>query len=105
MTEAAFQAARKVMQRANYLRGLITSAEGNVAKWTKIESSHRENLREAQANGAKKCIEMALKKLEAQRVKFASLAFPDHNMKAEEHRCGECGRKLSIEELCQCIYQ
>ena len=105
MTEEAFQAARKVMQRANYIRGLITNAEGSVAKWTKIESSHRENLRPAQADGAKKCIEKALQKLEEVRLKFSQLTFPDVNLKIEQHRCKDCGRKLKIDELCICIYQ
>jgi hypothetical protein len=49
MTEAAFQAARKIMQQANYIRGVITSMEGQVAKWTRMAGSHREMLREEQA--------------------------------------------------------
>lgn len=105
MTETAFQAARKVMQKANYLRGLITSSIGDVAKWTKIEAVHRENGAEGQANGAKKCLDAALKRLQERRAKFAALIFPDPNLTEEELRCKDCGRKLKPNEDCICIYE
>jgi hypothetical protein len=101
MTEESFQQARKVMQSANYMRGLITKAKGNVAKWTKIEDVHRQELREANAAGAKKCLDKAMKFLEDIRVRFAALNFPDPNIVAEVHRCKECGCKIAKgNELC-----
>lgn len=106
MTEAAFQAARKLMQKANYLRGMITNAEGKVAKWTAIEDSHRRNLREGQANGAKKSIEKALLNLEKWRERFRELTFPDPNLREETvvHKCKRCGEPVSrYDEYCgQC---
>lgn len=90
------------MQKANYLRGVITNHEGNVAKWTKIEASHRENLRESQADGANKCLKIALAKLAEARKKFADLQFPDPNMKVEVKRCNDCQRKI---EECTCYAQ
>lgn len=106
MTEAAFQAARKLMQKANYLRGMITNAEGKVAKWTAIEVSHRRNLREGQANGAKKALEQSLLNLEKWRERFRELRFPDADMKeqAAVHTCKQCGEPVSrYDEYCgQC---
>lgn len=98
MTEESFQQGREIMQKANYWRGVITTAKGNVAKWTKIEMSHRENLREAQANGAKKMLEKALKRLEEVREKFSELKFPEDNLpfqKLDYDQCENCGTKVS----------
>lgn len=81
MTEASYQAGRKLMQRANYMRGWITSQKNNVAKWTKIEGSYRERLQEDKADGAKKIIEKAIKQLEEARRNFANLSFPPNNLK------------------------
>jgi hypothetical protein len=80
MTEVQFQAARKVMQSANYTRGLITAAKGEVAKWTAIEDGHRRNFKHAQADGAKKNIDKAIKRLAELRKKFADMKFPDENV-------------------------
>lgn len=63
MTEESYQQGRKVMQSANYRRGLITKAKGNVAKWTKIEMSFRSNLQPTRADGAKKMLDRALEEL------------------------------------------
>lgn len=106
MTEESFQQPRKLMQQANFRRGLITKAEGEVAKWTKIEDSHRRNLNEGSANGAKKCLDKALIRLTEQRQKFADLKFPDSDIvkgyalrlcvtcgviiAQSESYCGEC---------------
>lgn len=79
MTEQQFQAARKIMQSANFIRGLITKAEGEVARWTAIESGHRNNLREGQANGAKKLINKSIDKLAKVRQRFKDLKLPDEN--------------------------
>lgn len=99
MTEAAYQQARKVMQSANHLRGLITKAKGEVAKWTAIEDSHRRDLREGQANGAKKCIEKTMKRLEEVRARFEALQFPDPNLKVVpkvHHQCEGCGNRIAV---------
>jgi hypothetical protein len=95
MTEESFQQARKIMQRANYMRGVITACKGNVAKWSKIESVHRENMREPQANGAQKMLERAMQKLGEARAKFSELKFPDSDIVEEFNRCIDCGRKIS----------
>ncbi len=98
MTEAAFQEARKVMQKANYLRGIITKYKGEVAKWTKIEDVHRKELREAQANGAKKMLDKSLDRLKGIREKFAALQFPDPDLKVEKKetvQCEGCGCQIA----------
>ncbi|MDB5200552.1 MAG: hypothetical protein JWO92_2515 [Chitinophagaceae bacterium] len=102
MTEASFQACRKIMQKANYLRGVITNHEGNVKKWTHIEGSHRDNLRQGQADGAKKMIEKAMQKLSEVRKKFADLKFPDSNIIEIVVRCKDCGRKIKEGIVCNC---
>lgn len=94
MTEASFQAARKVMASANYIRGKITVAKGEVGKWTKIESSYRDNLQEGKAEGAKKCLDNALTRLNEWRAKFEKLNFPDINLTATKkvlNQCENCG--------------
>lgn len=95
MTEESFQQARKIMQKANYYRGTITAAKGNVAKWTKIEDVHRKELRENQANGANNMLQKAMKRLESERAKFAALKFPDSDIVPEINRCGECGCQIA----------
>lgn len=98
MTEESYQQCRKVMASINYLRGQITKAEGEVAKWTYIEDSHRRNLREGQANGAKKMIERAINKLERLRIKFDNISFPDSNIvaiKKKTTQCESCGATIA----------
>lgn len=80
MTEAQFQATRKMMQRANHARGEITRAKGEVARWTAMEDSHRTNMRRGQADGAKKMLEKALLFLDKTRQKFADMKLPDENI-------------------------
>ena len=81
MTEDQYQAARKVMQTANWMRGEITTAKGEVAKWTKIEASFRENLQPTRADGAKKMLDKAMEMLHAARKRFADLKLPDEDVK------------------------
>lgn len=98
MTEESFQQGRKVMKSINHLRGLITTAKGDVAKWTALEDSYRRQLKEGQANGAKKCIENAMKKLETLRAKFAEMKFPDSNIKnivIKKVQCAGCGSLIA----------
>lgn len=83
MTEKQYQEARKVMQKANWLRGRITEAKGNVAKWTCIEDDHRRNLRTAQADGTKKLINRAIDQLAAWRKKFEDLKLPPEDFGGE----------------------
>lgn len=95
MTEEAFQAARKIMQKANYYRGLITVAKGNVAKWTKIEATYRSDFRETRADGAKKMLDIAMGKLKKRREEFAALKFPESDMVTPVNRCKDCGCKIA----------
>lgn len=78
------------MQSVNYIRGMITKAEGNVAKWTKIEDSHRKNLRPEQADGAKKCLDNAMKRLSELRDKFEAMKFPESNIVIARKRTVQC---------------
>jgi hypothetical protein len=98
MTEESYQQCRKLMQSINYQRGLITNAKGEVAKWTKIEAVAREQLREAQANGAKKMLDKAMAKLDALRAKFAAVSFPDSNIVTPIARnfCELCGTPIAV---------
>lgn len=79
MTEASYQEARKIMQKANYMRGKITAAKGTVAKWTQIEATYRENMQPDKADGAKKMLLGSLKYLDDRRREFAELRFPENN--------------------------
>lgn len=76
MTEAQYQAARKVMQSANYMRGMITKAKGEVAKWTALEDGYRRNLKPGQADGAKKALIKAMERLDKERARFKALQLP-----------------------------
>jgi hypothetical protein len=96
MTEAAFQACRNVMQRANWIRGKITDAKGEVAKWTSIEATNRNNLQHTKADGAKKMLDKAMIKLDDWRKKLDELSFPDPNLQSIDTRCEECGMKLKV---------
>jgi len=80
MTEDQYQAARKVLQTANYLRGEITTAKGEVAKWTKIEDSFRQNLQPTRADGAKKMLEKAMKRLADARKRFSDMKLPGEDV-------------------------
>lgn len=98
MTEQSFQECRKVMQQANYWRGVITTCKNNIKKWTKLEDHHRRELRQGQADGCKKLIEKGMKRLEAAREKFASFTFPDNNLppvQATVILCDLCGGKCN----------
>jgi len=86
------------MQTANLLRGLITKAKGDVAKWTAIEDVHRREMRHGQADGAKKCLGKAIKRLEELRQKFEDLSFPNSNItvaRTEHIQCEGCGASIA----------
>lgn len=98
MTEESFQQCRKVMQSINGLRGYITKAKGEVAKWTKIEDSYRRDMKESQAEGAKKMLDKAMKRLNELREKFAAIKFPESNIKPvklEISQCEQCGAAVA----------
>jgi len=97
MTEESYQQARKVMQRINHLRGLITKQKGEVAKWSRIEDTYRMQLNESQADGAKKCLVKAQAKLTELLVKFWEMKFPENNIKSvkqEAIQCEWCGNTI-----------
>ena len=80
------------------MRGLITKAEGDVAKWTKIEDSHRRELRSSNADGAKKLLDKAMARLNELRIKFDLMKFPDSNIIIARKRsvqCEGCGATIS----------
>ena len=86
------------MQQVNHLRGLITKAEGEVAKWSNIEMSWREKMNESQANGAYKMGITALEKLDKLRLKFDNMKFPDSNIvvvKKKSVQCEGCGSAIA----------
>lgn len=95
MTETSYQLARKVMQRANSLRGMISKAEGEVAKWTRMEQSHIANLKDGPARGAKVILDRALEKLNKIREEFKMLEFPDANAVSHDGRCRTCWRRIA----------
>jgi hypothetical protein len=98
MTEESFQQCRKVMQKANHLRGMITRSEGYVKKWTAFEDFHRKELHENQANAAKRNIEKCMITLEKYRRKFAEMKFPESNIivsKIETVQCEGCGARIA----------
>jgi len=99
MTEQSYQECRKVMQKINHLRGLITNAKGEVAKWSNIESSFREKLQESRANGAKKMLDKALIKLNERRHQFAAMKFPDSDITNTPTRCKDCGAKTTTQNV------
>jgi len=98
MTETSFQECRKVMQKANWIRGIITKCKNDVAKWTKIEDANRRELKEDQANGAQKKLSKALEKLSHWRYKFSQMEFPPSNLsnrKIETVQCESCGNPIA----------
>lgn len=98
MTEESFQQGRKFMRSCNLMRGLITSAEGNVAKWTKIEDSHRRELREWQADGAKKCLDKAIYRLNELRLRYENMKFPESDIiisRTRQIQCEGCGAAIA----------
>lgn len=98
MTEESFQQCRKVMQKANWLRGRIAAAKANVGKWTKIEDTYRKDLKESQSIGAGKMLDKAMTKLNEARDKFESLKFPDSNIivvPRKKIQCEGCGSLIA----------
>lgn len=86
------------MRSVNHIRGLITKAEGDVAKWTKIEDSHRRELRPSQADGAKKLLDKAMTRLNVLRLQFDNMKFPDSNIIIARKRsvqCEGCGATIA----------
>lgn len=98
MTEESYQQGRKFMKQVNYLRGIMTKAKGDVAKWTKIEDVHRRELRHSQADGAAKCLQNAMERLSELRLRFDNMHFPNSNIvliKNESVQCEGCGATIA----------
>lgn len=98
MTEESYQQGRIFMRSVNHMRGLITKAEGNVAKWTRLEDHHRRELQQAQADGAKRQLITALNKLNQLRVQFDNMKYPDSNIvviKKKQVQCEGCGASIA----------
>lgn len=109
MTEESFQQCRKVMQKANRLRGRITTAKANVSKWTKIEQAYKDQLKESNAIGAGKMLDKAMAKLTEVREKFESMQLPDSNIivaKIRKVQCESCGSLIDEGQIfcseCRC---
>jgi uncharacterized protein YeaO (DUF488 family) len=99
MTEESYQQGRKFMQSVNHLRGLITKAKGDVAKWSNIEDSYRRELKHSQADSANKCLQKALARLDELRIKFDNMKFPDSNIvvvKKASVQCEGCGAAIAV---------
>jgi predicted nucleic acid-binding Zn ribbon protein len=96
MTEAAYQAARTLMSKANHIRGRITKAKGNVAKWTRIEDVYRREGNLTKADGTRKIILRAIDQLKSIQKEFEDLKFPDNNLKAiaKQNTCKTCGEPI-----------
>lgn len=106
MTEAAFQAAKTIMQKANYIRGLITKAKGDVAKWTKIEDTYRRDNQNNRADGARKSILKFMETLNKHRKDLADLKFPDNDLVAanKQNTCSACGEPIGkLDKFCSDI--
>jgi hypothetical protein len=106
MTEAAFQAARSIMQKANYIRGLITKAKGDVAKWTKIEDTYRHDNQLTRADGARKSVLRSMETLNKHRKALADLKFPDNDLVVthKQNTCQTCGEPIGkLDKFCDDI--
>lgn len=98
MTEESYQQCRKVMRSINHMRGLITKAEANVGKWTKLEDYHRREFQQSQADGCKTKLISALNKLNQLRLKFDEMKFPDSNIviaRKKTVQCEGCGASIA----------
>lgn len=78
MTEETYQQARKIMQKANWIRGKITEAKGKVAQYTNMEDTYIQNMQPGRADWARKMILKAIEKLDEWRQQFKDLRFPDN---------------------------
>lgn len=96
MTEKSFQEARKVMQKVNYLRGLITNCKGNVAKWSRIYE-------DKPTVKVKEVLLKAKDNLKLRQEQLLSMRFPDHNLPDVTNRCDNCGVKIKekTEHVCE----
>lgn len=98
MTEESYQQCRKVMQKANYMRGMITTQKGHVSKWTKMQQVNIENMQPEKAAGCEKMLQLYMKKLKEAREKFEMLSFPDSNIvivKTTKVQCEGCGNLIA----------
>lgn len=89
MTEESFQQCRKVMQVANHTRGMITTALESVRKWESLLDYHKKkgtlDLSKIEAKLSK-----SYENLQKWKDKFASLEFPDSNIKERQKTRKPC---------------
>lgn len=110
MTDAAYQECKKVMMKANHLRGKITKAKANVSKWTNIEDVFRREGQTTRADGARKMLLHAIHDLKKVQQEFADLKFPDNDLKptVKQNTCKTCGEPISkndsyCNEICEMV--
>lgn len=94
MTEYQYQLARKVMQRANYLRGIITTKKGVVAKWVAMEADAKEKMQPTKVEGFKKLTLKAIEALDKAKKDFKDLKLPEEMNAPKIYRCEECGTRV-----------
>ena len=98
MTEESFQQTRKIMQRANYLRGVITVKKGNVAKWVAMEADAKAKMQDSKVEGFKKLTLKAIEFLNEAKKNFSDLKLPESdikNIKKETVQCEGCGAQIA----------
>jgi hypothetical protein len=96
MTNAAYEEGKKIMQKASLIRGKITKAKGNVAKWTKIEDVFRRDGNISRADGARKIVLKAIGELNKIKKELIDLKFPDNDLKPiiKQNTCKTCGEPI-----------
>lgn len=94
------------------MRGQITTAKGNVAKWSKIKDCYLQDLKQSQADGADKVLNKAFELLAQVRKRFEDLRLPEHNAPDTNTAvCSENGCKSKATmtykgfEVCMAHYQ
>jgi hypothetical protein len=108
MTDASYKQAQKLMRQINHLRGQITGAKNEVGRWTKTEMFHRDQLQHDKADGAKKCLIIAMQKLERLRNVYAAIKFPPNDLPEIQNisYCRICNERIQqIDEYCQTCYE
>lgn len=91
MTEESFQQCRKVMQKANFIRGKITENRENVGKWSRINDEHS-------TSKTKETLDRAISKWNEWKAKLAALKFPESDIivaKKETVQCEGCGANIA----------
>lgn len=96
MTEAQFQAARKIMQTATGLKGMIAKYKADVVKYTGLLDYNEKQGKSIE--GVKRTLNKCIERLDYYRKKFHDLRLPDHNIKnqvIESVQCEGCGARIA----------